>query len=74
MESLGKDCTELKKSYDTCFHRWYSEKFLKGNVTPECDELFEAYKQCIWTTLKGKHLDHAIEESRKAYQLSDKDE
>jgi TRIAP1/MDM35 family protein len=71
MESLGKECTELKKQYDQCFHKWYSEQFLKGNITRECDELFEAYKQCIWKTLKEKKLDHAIEESRKRDKLSE---
>ena len=65
MESIGKDCTELKREYDQCFHTWYSEKFLKGDVTRECDDLFEAYRQCVWKTLKEKKLDHSIEESHK---------
>jgi TRIAP1/MDM35 family protein len=74
MESLGKECTELKNAYDQCFQNWYSEHFLKGKVTRECDELFESYKQCIWKTLKEKKLDQAIEESRKRDRLSEQNE
>ncbi|KAI9229374.1 MAG: mitochondrial distribution/morphology family 35/apoptosis, partial [Piptocephalis tieghemiana] len=62
--SIGKECTELKQAYDTCFNRWYAESFLKGNVTPACDELFEKYKACVHQTLKERNLDTMVEEAR----------
>ncbi|RKP12169.1 hypothetical protein BJ684DRAFT_11897 [Piptocephalis cylindrospora] len=64
MESIGKDCTELKQAYDTCFNRWYAESFLKGNTTPECDELFEKYRSCVHKTLKERQLDKMLDEAR----------
>lgn len=45
--SVGPNCTELKQKYDTCFNKWYSEKFLKGDTTPECEELFKDYRACV---------------------------
>lgn len=45
--SIGPECTELKQKYDTCFNKWYSEKFLKGDTTPECEDLFKDYKACV---------------------------
>ncbi|KAI8977145.1 hypothetical protein BDF20DRAFT_873251 [Mycotypha africana] len=45
--SIGVNCTELKKKYDNCFNKWYSEKFLKGDTTPECEELFKDYRACV---------------------------
>ena len=48
MESIGPQCTELKKEYDECFNKWYSEKFLRGDLaTTPCQELFEDYKACL---------------------------
>ncbi len=29
MNSLGPECDELKKTYDSCFNVWFTEKFLK---------------------------------------------
>lgn len=45
--SVGANCTELKQKYDNCFNKWYSEKFLKGDTTPECEELFKDYRACV---------------------------
>lgn len=45
--SVGADCTDLKQRYDTCFNKWYSEKFLKGDTTPECEDLFKDYRACV---------------------------
>jgi TRIAP1/MDM35 family protein len=45
--SVGVNCTELKQKYDNCFNRWYSEKFLKGDTTPECEQLFKDYRACV---------------------------
>jgi len=35
------------QDYEQCFNRWYTEKFLKGDVTPACEDLFLEYKTCI---------------------------
>ncbi|KAI9233252.1 MAG: mitochondrial distribution/morphology family 35/apoptosis [Podila humilis] len=45
--SIGEKCTKIKQEYDGCFNNWYSEKFLKGDATPQCDDLFFKYKECL---------------------------
>lgn len=57
--SVGADCTDLKQRYDTCFNKWYSEKFLKGDTTPECEDLFKDYRACVmvmWRILRFYEL------------------
>ncbi|KAI8142617.1 hypothetical protein BJV82DRAFT_644970 [Fennellomyces sp. T-0311] len=63
--SVGPNCTELKQKYDNCFNKWYSEKFLKGDTTPECEDLFKDYRACVMITLKEKGIDKLLDESRK---------
>ncbi|KAI9281832.1 mitochondrial distribution/morphology family 35/apoptosis [Sporodiniella umbellata] len=63
--SVGVNCTELKQKYDNCFNRWYSEKFLKGDSTPECEQLFKDYRACVMATLKEKGIDKLLDNSRK---------
>ena len=46
--SLSPDCNELKTKYDNCFNAWYTQKYLKGITTNECDPLFQEYKSCVW--------------------------
>jgi len=70
MESLGRECTELKRKYDACFNTWYSEKFLKGDIQPECEDLFEEYRACIQKVLKERKLNELIEEARQDIQES----
>lgn len=50
--SVGPECTELKKQYDNCFNKWYSEKFLKGDTSSECEDLFKDYRACVMVTNK----------------------
>ncbi|CAO3661211.1 unnamed protein product [Rhizopus microsporus] len=57
--SVGVNCTELKQKYDNCFNRWYSEKFLKGDTTPKCEDLFKDYKACVMG------IDKLLDSSRK---------
>ena len=48
MESIGKQCTKLKKEYDECFQKWYTSKFLKGDINDdECKLKFINYKDCV---------------------------
>jgi len=45
--SIGEKCTNIKQEYDAGFNSWYSEKFLKGDATAQCDDLFFKYKECL---------------------------
>ena len=48
MNSIGKDCNDLKAKYDACFQVWFSEKFLKGDTSEDmCKPLFIVYKDCV---------------------------
>ncbi|CAI2164614.1 11789_t:CDS:2 [Funneliformis geosporum] len=64
-QSIGAQCNDLKKEYDTCFNKWYSEKFLKGDLRPECEELFEKYRACVLNAIKQKQIDKLLVEARK---------
>ncbi|KAG0289024.1 Mitochondrial distribution and morphology protein 35 [Linnemannia gamsii] len=63
--SIGEKCTQIKQEYDGCFNSWYSEKFLKGDATPKCDDLFFKYKECLMKTLEEKKLDTLLADARK---------
>jgi len=48
MNSISSDCQDLKNQYDTCFNRWFRDKFLKGHVEDAaCSELFKSYQLCV---------------------------
>lgn len=47
MNSIGKDCNDLKKAYEECFNSWFSDKFLKGDKQDYCDSLFHVYRECV---------------------------
>jgi hypothetical protein len=47
MSSIATECTELKKEYESCFNQWYSEKFLKGSVEMDCEDIFRLYRACV---------------------------
>ena len=52
MNSLSPECQELKAQYDTCFNKWFREKFLKGQPEdPACNALFESYQRCVKVAL-----------------------
>ncbi|KAG0374105.1 MAG: hypothetical protein J3R72DRAFT_372544 [Linnemannia gamsii] len=63
--SIGEKCTQIKQEYDGCFNSWYSEKFLKGDASPQCDDLFFKYKECLMKTLEEKKLDTLLADARK---------
>ena len=50
MSSISPECNEIKKEYDTCFNKWYSEKFLKGYKGDDCEVLFKQYRACVWVS------------------------
>jgi TRIAP1/MDM35 family protein len=66
MESIGKECTPLKKEYDSCFQEWYTNDFLKGTSKTKvpCEELFKRYQSCLEVVLKEKGIDKSLEEVR----------
>ncbi|KAJ3190955.1 phosphatidylinositol N-acetylglucosaminyltransferase subunit gpi1 [Irineochytrium annulatum] len=65
MSSISPECNELKQKYDTCFNRWYSEKFLKGQIEEECEGLFKLYRGCVWKAISEKNVDKLINDARR---------
>lgn len=63
--SLAPECNEVKERYDTCFLKWYSEKYLRGTATgDECEPLFRQYKTCLSKALKDRSIDQMLDEAR----------
>ena len=56
MNSIGEECTELKKYYDICFNAWFKDDFLKGSTRMnKCQGLFDRYQKCIRVSLYFYH-------------------
>ncbi|KFM65131.1 TP53-regulated inhibitor of apoptosis 1, partial [Stegodyphus mimosarum] len=58
MDSIGKDCKELKRHYEACFNSWYSESFLKnknGDMSV-CEPLFQEYQKCLKIAIKKNNI------------------
>ncbi|KAJ2870624.1 Mitochondrial distribution and morphology protein 35 [Coemansia asiatica] len=64
MDSLGSECTPLKHQYDACFTKWYSGKFLNGERSNDCAEVFKKYQQCIKKVLAERGLTKMIDDAR----------
>ncbi|KAG8597001.1 hypothetical protein GDO81_002137 [Engystomops pustulosus] len=57
MNSVGEECTDMKREYDQCFNRWFVEKFLKGECSGDpCNELFQRYRHCVLKAIKDKEI------------------
>ncbi|XP_073485399.1 TP53-regulated inhibitor of apoptosis 1 [Aquarana catesbeiana] len=57
MNSVGEECTDMKREYDQCFNRWFAEKFLKGEGSGDpCTELFRRYRSCVQKAIKDKDI------------------
>ncbi|WYZ34141.1 hypothetical protein EsH8_I_000417 [Colletotrichum jinshuiense] len=65
--SLAPECNEVKERYDTCFLKWYSEKYLRGTGTDnnECADLFKNYQKCLTVALKERGIDKLLDEARE---------
>ena len=50
MNSVGKECQELKQAYDECFNKWFADSFLKGKKDDPCSEMFRVYQECVKVT------------------------
>ncbi|XP_026761852.1 TP53-regulated inhibitor of apoptosis 1-B-like [Galleria mellonella] len=58
MNSIGEECTELKKKYDDCFNTWFSERFLKGDHDDSmCAGIFKVYQECVKNAMKQQNID-----------------
>ncbi|KAI5305438.1 hypothetical protein KEM56_004425 [Ascosphaera pollenicola] len=72
--SLAPECNEVKERYDSCFLKWYSEKYLRGNTdSKDCDKIFQEYKACLSKTLKEKGIDSMVEEARVRAKETDQE-
>ncbi|KAL3426253.1 hypothetical protein PVAG01_03044 [Phlyctema vagabunda] len=70
--SLAPECNEVKERYDSCFLKWYSEKYLRGNgKTDECAPLFNDYRKCLTSALKERGIDKMLEEAREDHKEND---
>ncbi|KAG5951558.1 hypothetical protein E4U53_002812 [Claviceps sorghi] len=77
--SLAPECNEVKDSssvvrrYDTCFLKWYSEKYLRGaeKDNQECAALFTDYQKCLRVALQEKGIDKLVEEAREDNKEND---
>ncbi|PYI07474.1 hypothetical protein BO78DRAFT_428853 [Aspergillus sclerotiicarbonarius CBS 121057] len=70
--SIAPECNDIKEKYDTCFLKWYSEKYLRGNTTSnECEELFTKYKTCLNLALKEKGIENMLDDARKSLKDSE---
>mmetsp|Transcript_9032 Transcript_9032/g.12417 ORF Transcript_9032/g.12417 Transcript_9032/m.12417 type:complete len:89 (+) Transcript_9032:41-307(+) len=55
-------CSTSKETYEKCFFKWYTEKFLKGTNKMECEEEWNNYNACVKKRLKHLGLDHVLQE------------
>ncbi|PSN62483.1 hypothetical protein BS50DRAFT_577387 [Corynespora cassiicola Philippines] len=70
--SLAPECNEVKERYDTCFLKWYSEKYLRGAAkTDECAPLFKEYEKCLSKALKERGIDSMLKEAREDNREND---
>ncbi|KAK0721505.1 mitochondrial distribution/morphology family 35/apoptosis [Apiosordaria backusii] len=73
-QSLAPECNELKERYDTCFLKWYSEKYLRGISTSdnnECATMFKEYNVCLKRALKERGIDKLLDEAREDFKEND---
>ncbi|EFA81638.1 hypothetical protein PPL_05630 [Heterostelium album PN500] len=61
-------CKDLKDRHDQCFYKWYSNSFLKGNTSAECQEEWEEYQVCIKDKLKAWNLEYLLEKNKELQQ------
>ncbi|KAM0284132.1 hypothetical protein ACHAQH_002120 [Verticillium albo-atrum] len=71
--SLAPECNEVKERYDTCFLKWYSEKYLRGVGADnnECADLFKSYQKCLTVAIKERGIDKLVDEGREDNREND---
>lgn len=60
MNSVGEECTVLKREYDKCFDDWFTNKFLRGVYQDSCESLFKEYQKCVLQAIKTKKIDLTV--------------
>ncbi|KAL7797275.1 hypothetical protein V8C37DRAFT_399889 [Trichoderma ceciliae] len=62
-----------QRRYDTCFLKWYSEKYLRGaeKDNKECAGLFNEYQKCLSVALKDRGIDKLLDEAREDNKEND---
>ncbi|KAM0271059.1 hypothetical protein ACHAPA_003128 [Fusarium lateritium] len=63
----------LFRRYDTCFLKWYSEKYLRGQEkdNKECADMFKEYQSCLRVALKDRGVDKLVAEAREENREND---
>ncbi|KAJ6786472.1 hypothetical protein PWT90_06510 [Aphanocladium album] len=66
-------CATKIRRYDTCFLKWYSEKYLRGaeKDNKECEPLFKQYQKCLGAALKQRGIDKLLDEAREDNKEND---
>ncbi|PKI72069.1 uncharacterized protein At4g33100 [Punica granatum] len=60
--SSTSPCAQLRAAYYSCFNKWYSEKFVKGQwQKEECVAEWQKYRACLSEHLEDKHLSRFLE-------------
>ncbi|TWU78291.1 TP53 regulated inhibitor of apoptosis 1 [Metarhizium rileyi] len=61
------------RRYDTCFLKWYSEKYLRGaeKDNKECADLFRQYQKCLGVALKDRGIDKLLDDAREDNKEND---
>jgi len=59
MNSIGKDCNELKQKYEECFNSWFADKYLKGlgRDDQSCEPLFRVYQNCVKKAINDQKIE-----------------
>ncbi|XP_010548493.1 PREDICTED: uncharacterized protein At4g33100 isoform X2 [Tarenaya hassleriana] len=62
-KSSTSSCADLRIAYNSCFNKWYSEKFLKGQWDEEecCAVDWQKYRNCLSEHLDDKLLSRFLE-------------
>ncbi|KAF0852661.1 mitochondrial distribution and morphology protein 35 (Mdm35) [Andalucia godoyi] len=71
-ESISAPCAREKKDYTECFQSWYSTKFLKGQFTPECESEFQAFRDCMVTSMEKKGIRKMVDEELQKIEKLEK--
>lgn len=57
MNSIAKECDELKRTYEECFNAWFTDHFLKGRNQDACSQFFRDYQSCVKKAIKDRKID-----------------
>lgn len=64
---LSSACAKEKEVYQQCFLKWYSEKFLQGDLKEGCKEEFSAFRDCMTDVYEKRGLGKKIQSETDKY-------